>query len=72
VTVRVVKSADGSGAITVAWDHSSIIVPDGVVVDIPVGSSMETAYGVANLVTLSAAQLINDQQGGDPSVLGNT
>ena len=71
MSLRVVKAADGSGAITVAWDHSVLTVPDGVVVDVPAGSSQEAAYGAGNLVTLSGAALANDQNGTDPAVSSN-
>ncbi len=46
--------------ITVTWDGVTFNVPAGTVVDIPAGSSLETAYGTSNLVALTAAQQSGD------------
>jgi hypothetical protein len=48
-----VAPADQSGSVTIAWDNSSIVVPAGTVLDIPPGSALEAAYGLANLTPLS-------------------
>ena len=61
--LRVVTPADGSGSVTVAWDHSRITVPAGTVVDIAPGSALESAYGAGNLADLSGTALANAQDG---------
>jgi hypothetical protein len=50
----------------VAWDGGTFRVAKGTIVDIPAGSSLETAYGGAgNLVPVSATS----QAGGDPGTV---
>jgi len=41
--------------ITVVWDGGSFGVTRGTVVDIPAGSSLETAYGAGNLSAIGTA-----------------
>jgi hypothetical protein len=47
--------------ITVTWDGGIFPVTAGTVVDIPAGSSLETAYGAGNLVSLTSQQLGGDE-----------
>jgi hypothetical protein len=44
----------------VAWDGGIVHVPAGTVVDVPPGSALEAAYGLANLVPLTAQQTMDD------------
>jgi hypothetical protein len=39
---------------TITWDGVQTFVPKGTIVDVPAGSALETAYGLGNLVALSA------------------
>jgi len=71
MTLRVVTPADGSGAVTIDWDHSRIAVPAGTVVDVDPGSALETAYGVTNLEDLSGAALADAQSGSGGTGTGN-
>jgi hypothetical protein len=71
MTLRVVTPADGSGAVTISWDHSRIAVPAATVVDVDPGSSLETAYGTTNLADLSGAALASAQDGGGGTGTGN-
>jgi hypothetical protein len=47
--------------VTVTWDGGQFLVRKGTIVDVPAGSSLETAYGSGNLTALTA-----QQTGGDP------
>ena len=46
--------------IQVTWDSAVFNVTAGTIVDIPAGSSLETAYGAGNLVSLTSQQLGGD------------
>jgi hypothetical protein len=71
MSLRVVTPAGGAASITVAWDNSQLTVPSGVIVDIPPGSSMETAYGTTNLTALTGQALNNILTGSNPVVTDN-
>jgi hypothetical protein len=52
--------------ITVIWDGGTFHVSRGTIVDIPAGSSLESAYGLSNLVSLDSQDQSGDP-GGDQS-----
>jgi hypothetical protein len=71
MTLRTVVPADGSAQLTVNYDHGGMTVQAGQVIDVPVGSALESAIGTTNLVALTGTALTADQQGLDPSATGN-
>ncbi len=71
MSLRVVTPAGGAASITVTWDNSQITVPSGDIVDIPPGSSMESAYGLSNLTPLTGQALNNILTGSNPAVTDN-
>ncbi len=52
---------------TFTYDGASQRIQAGTVVDVPVGSALETAIGTGNMVSLSVAQDVIDAGGGAPS-----
>jgi hypothetical protein len=63
MSIRVVTPADGSGAVTVAWDNSQLTVPAGSILDVQPGSALEAAHELANLTPLSNTLLADDLEG---------
>jgi hypothetical protein len=72
MSIRLVTPADGSGAITVAWDNSQLTVPAYTIVDIPPASAMEAAYGASNLTALGGPALADALQGTGGPATSNT
>jgi hypothetical protein len=54
--------------ITVTWDGAAQFVKGGTIVDIPAGSTLETAYGTGNLVPLSAQETGADPGDSEPEI----
>lgn len=71
MTLRQVTPSDGSAQLTINYDHGGMTVQAGQVIDVPVGSALETALGTTNLTALSGTALASDQGGLDPAVSGN-
>lgn len=46
MSLQQVTPAGGAASVAVTWDNSSITVPTGVILDIPPGSALESAYGL--------------------------
>jgi hypothetical protein len=63
MTIRVVAPADGSGSVTVSWDLDPVLLQEGTILDVLPGSALESAIGVANLVTMGTQQQANAQNG---------
>jgi hypothetical protein len=66
VTIRQVTPASGASQLTINWDCGQVVVPAGTILDIPPGGALESAYGLANLTSLSGTVLTDDTQGDDP------
>jgi hypothetical protein len=64
VTIRVITPTDGSKAVTFAWDEAQVILDDGMLIDVPPGSALEAAVGLANLATAGTRQLASVSNGG--------
>jgi hypothetical protein len=71
MTLRTVTPANGAAQLTINYDGGGMTVTAGQVVDVPVGSALETAIGTTNLTSLTGQQLAADQGGLDPVVTGN-
>jgi hypothetical protein len=77
MSMRTIIPADGSGSVTVNYGGTAGGPPctatftKGQVLDVPVGSALETALG-SNLTALSGAALANVQGGGDPAATDNS
>jgi hypothetical protein len=63
MSVRVVSPADGSGSVAVTWDGEPQALQAGQLVDVPPGSVLEQAIGLANLTDLSGPELDSCQAG---------
>ena len=78
MTIRTVTPASGAAQITIAWEGSpggppcNTTLTAGQVLDVPVGGPLETAIGLANLTTLSAAAQTANVTGSDPLATANT
>jgi hypothetical protein len=68
VTLRTVTPASGAPSLAVSWDGGTASLTAGTVLDVPPGSALETAIGVANLTPLTGAALASDQQGSGGAV----
>ncbi len=71
MTLRTVTPANGAAQLTINYDGGGMTVTAGQVIDVPVGSALETAIGVSNLTALTGAALAADQGGLDPFATGN-
>jgi hypothetical protein len=71
MTLRTVTPANGAAQLTIAYDGGGMTVQAGQVIDVPVGSPLETAIGTTNLTALTGNQLAWDQGGLDPAATGN-
>ena len=71
MSLRTVTPASGAPQLTINYDGGGMTVQAGQVIDVPVGSALETAIGTTNLTALSGVALANDQGGLDPSATGN-
>ena len=71
MTLRTVTPASGAAQLTINYDGGGSVVTAGQVLDVPVGSALETAIGTSNLTALSGTALAADQGGLDPSATGN-
>jgi hypothetical protein len=71
MTLRTVTPANGAAQLTINYDGGGSTVTAGQVIDVPVGSALETAIGVGNLTALTGQGLTNDQGGLDPAATGN-
>lgn len=49
--------------VTVTYDRVVMRIPNGTVIDVPAGSALETAIGVANLTPLAAGRDLNEDDG---------
>lgn len=49
--------------VVITWDGVQTFVPKGTIVDVPAGSSLEAAYGLGNLVTISGSETTGDDPG---------
>jgi hypothetical protein len=63
MSVRQVSPADGSTGVTFGWDLSQMFLQSGTMLDVPPGSALEAAIGLANLTPLSGPELDSCQQG---------
>jgi hypothetical protein len=71
MSIRVVAPASGGAGISFAWDCGTVWQPAGAVLDVPPGGALEAALGLANLVTLTAAQLQAAVSGSAPAATSN-
>lgn len=55
--------------IVLTWDGVQQPVRAGTIVDIPAGSALEAAYGLGNLVALTATDTQGDDQDLEPAVV---
>jgi hypothetical protein len=63
MTVRQITPADGSTGVSIGWDLGTVFLQSGTVLDVPPGSALETAIGLANLSPLSGPELDSCQAG---------
>jgi hypothetical protein len=63
MTLRQVTPANGAAQLTIDWDGGGMIVTSGQLLDVPPGSALESAIGLANLTSLTGEALADDQQG---------
>jgi hypothetical protein len=68
MTVRQVSPADGSAGVTIGWDPGQVFLQSGTLLDVPPGSDLEAAIGLANLSPLSGPDRDNCQAGGGGAV----
>jgi hypothetical protein len=72
VSLRTVTPASGAAQLTVNYDNGGTILTAGQVLDVPVGSALETAIGAGNLTALTGTALANVQTGLDPAATENS
>jgi hypothetical protein len=72
MTLRTVTPANGASQLTVNYDNGDTILTAGQVLDVPVGSALETAIGTGNLTALTGTALANVQTGLDPAATENS
>ncbi len=63
MTIRQVTPANGAPQLVINYDGGGSIVTAGSVLDVPPGSPLEAAIGLANLTTVPNTVLADDQQG---------
>jgi len=71
MTLRTVTPASGAAQLTINYDGGGMTVTAGQVIDVPVGSPLETAIGAGNLTALTGNPLAWDQGGLDPAATAN-
>lgn len=64
MTVRIVQPADGTAWLTFAWDGGNQILTEGQMIDVPPGSALEAAIGLASLISPTSQQLATGANGG--------
>jgi hypothetical protein len=64
MTIRMITPADGSGSVILSWDYGGQVLQARQLIDVPPGSQLETAIGLANLADATALQLASAQNGG--------
>jgi hypothetical protein len=70
MTVRIVTTG-GPAVLAFVWDGVTQYVDDGTFIDVPPGSALESAIGLANLAAPTAAQLGSAANGGGPGWTSN-
>ena len=64
-----ITPADGSTGVTICWDLGQVFLQVGTVLAVPPGSDLESTIGLANLSSLSSAELDSAQQGSAGAVI---
>jgi hypothetical protein len=71
VSVRICQPADGTNYVSFTWDSGTQILTRGSLIDVPPGSTLETAIGVSSLVLPTAQQLASSVNGAEGGAVSN-
>lgn len=68
MTVRIVQPADGTSYVSFTWDSGTQILTEGSMIDVPPGSALESAIGLANLIIPTGQVLAEAANGGSGAI----